>query len=761
MNLSKRIALTSSVVLVFYFLTVVVFLWSTHVSREKVSTLQSVIRTQYLVSDISQQLKELNTRLKVLEAVATAQDKKELDEKEQAALLKSIVTTGDALETLRSTAGEAVAEQLDGIRSAEKIINQWKSLINFANQVSQPVQVYSLFAFASDFDQAASQLARDGMLLRSISFEMNKAIDEVEALTNRVSLLVFIFSALIALALITLLIRYTQKSLSQLRLGTREWSEGNLSHRILVTGKGDLSELGDAFNSMAGKLDIAMQQAQDEKLRADKANQAKSGFLANMSHELRTPMNAIIGYSEMLLEDIEDGVEVDSDEIQADLGKIQAAGKHLLGLINDVLDLSKVESGKMVVYNEGVDLEKLIREVVGTVRPLIVNYDNILNTVFKLDDSAIFTDITKFRQILMNLLSNAAKFTRNGEITVEANRFIEHGVDMVSVSVSDTGIGMTPEQLDKVFDEFTQADESTTREFGGTGLGLAICKKFADLMQGRIDVESTPGKGTCFTFSVPATAKDSGTQETPKDRHTVDDGAQIEGLAKVLVVDDDRSSREISKRILSKCGYHVITADGGVAGVEMAREQQPDIVVLDIIMPEMDGWQVLEKLRGLPETADIPIILQSMLSEKELGLAMGADEYLTKPVDKSTLTNAVRKLLPDLNLDKGVMIIEEGSTIAELLEQTRSDESYDIQHTADLAQANQWMLEREFGIILVGKHSEMDEVSRFMQHVEYSQDYGDTPMVLLNSIQLEAMDTDQLLSYIRIHQGLKGVQKPD
>ena len=744
--------MTSSVVLIFFFCTIVVFLWSNKISREKVNQLQSVIRTQYLVGDIAQQMEALNKRLKILDTVAAAQNKTKLSENEQENLRLGIVETGKAIAAVRQIAGEDISRDLTGIGAAEHIINEWEELIENTQSFGHTVALYTLVTFSGKFDEAEDQLEMDGNHLRSLSLELDKAIDEVEALKDKVSLFVFLLSAVIALTLTTLLIRYTTKSFKQLRKGTREWSSGNLSYRIEITGKGDLSELGKAFNSMAGKLQGAMEEANAEKERADEANLAKSRFLASMSHELRTPMNAIIGYSEMILEDIEDDMELDNDEVGADLKKINEAGNHLLGLINEVLDLAKVESGKMGIYNETTDVEKLVEGVVSTVQPLVDKYANKLELQMELDDVEIRTDVTKFRQILMNLLSNAAKFTRQGTITIKTKRFMEAGIDMVGISVSDTGIGMTQEQLDKVFDEFTQADESTTREFGGTGLGLSICKKFAELMGGRIEVESTPGEGTCFTFLVPAIAVEAKEDDKDKGSDAEDIDSTPDGLIKVLVIDDDETSLDISRRILSKRGYSVLTANRGETGVELAVEKQPDVIVLDVIMPEMDGWQVLEKLRKTPETADIPIIMQSMLSERELGLAKGANEYLTKPVDQLDLTNAIRNLLPEPTPGEGLLVIEEGTTIMELLEANEAQQAYELLHTADLEQAEEWVGEQKFGIIIVGQHSEMERVSKFMERVDSISDSPPTPMLLLNSTQMETLDKEHLLSYIKIRQ---------
>jgi len=316
--------------------------------------------------------------------------------------------------------------------------------------------------------------------------------------------------------------------------------------------------------------------------------------------------------------------------------------------------------------------------------------------------------------------------------------------------VTDTGIGMTKKQLEKVFEEFTQADDSTTREFGGTGLGLSICRSFALLMKGRIDVKSTPGKGTTFTFIVPAMDPKTVAVEPGESPTKTEDIFEGSGLATILVIDDDDVSLEISERILGKKGYSVLTASSGDQGVALACDKHPDIIVLDVIMPGMDGWQVLEQLKEHEKTRDIPIIMQSMLSERELGLAKGADDYLTKPIDKINLTAAVRNLLPDVNMDNGLMIIEQGTSVNDLIKDIAQERNWEIQTTADLEEARKWLGDRQFGIVLIGKHSDMDAVSLLMRQLANLPDSKRTPMLLLSSIDLEDSHPDQLLSYLNV-----------
>jgi signal transduction histidine kinase/DNA-binding response OmpR family regulator len=751
MNLSKRIALSSSVILIFFFATVVFFFWSNDIRRNTIDELQSTIRSQYLISGVSEELKEFNKQLNVLEAIASARGQQGVPNEERGNLLAGLSAIDQSLDNVQQTASAEIANQLSGTRGAASIVSEWKDLINWTIENNESVLTSTLTDFTDEFETTDAQLTRDRLMLRERAQRLNQEMDQVEARLNDVALYVFAISVIIALVLTVHLIRYTRRSLNNLSQGTHEWSEGNLSHRVKVTGKDELAELGRAFNKMANNLDAAMREAHAERQRANKANKAKSGFLANMSHELRTPMNAIIGYSEMLLEEIEEEGSLSAEDAQADLAKIQAAGKHLLELINEILDLSKIESGKMGIFYEEVDLAKLVHDVGATIQPLVDKFNNQLDLRVDISDGVIETDVTKFRQILMNLLSNAAKFTRDGKITVTARRFAEKGVDTISVEVKDTGIGMTPDQLAKVFEEFTQADESTTRQFGGTGLGLSICRSFAKLMKGRIDVESEPRKGTIFTFVVPARkpeARPAGEAEAASHAVEAFEGA---GLATILVIDDDPDSLELTERILNKRGYSVLTATSGDAGIDKAREKTPDLIVLDVIMPGMDGWQVLEKLKQDDNTRGIPIIMQSMLSERELGLAKGADDYLTKPVDKAQLTGAVRKLLPGVNADQGLLVVEEGSVVSDLISVRASEEKWELKTTDDLDQARQWLSERSFGIVLIGKHSDTEALAELMEQVANLPEPSRTPILLLSSIEnLEENNPDQLLSYLNL-----------
>jgi CheY-like chemotaxis protein/nitrogen-specific signal transduction histidine kinase len=378
--------------------------------------------------------------------------------------------------------------------------------------------------------------------------------------------------------------------------------------------------------------------------QAEAANRSKSTFLANMSHELRTPLNAIIGYSEMLQEEAED---LGQEDFIPDLKKINGAGKHLLGLINAVLDLSKIEAGKMDLYLETFDVAKMVEDTAAVVQPLVLKNNNELKVNCPDDAGSMRADLTKVRQALFNLLSNACKFTRDG--TVELN--VTREENRISFAVRDTGIGMTEEQLGKLFEEFSQADVSTTRNYGGTGLGLALSRRLCRMMGGDITVESEIGEGSTFTIRLPTEVRDPAAVpvETSVSEPQVfqEEEELAEGAITVLVIDDDVTVRDLLERFLGREGFRVVSAGGGEEGLRLVRELRPDVITLDAMMPGMDGWAVLSKLKADPEVSDIPVVMLTMVDDKSLGYALGASEYLAKPIDRQRLVSILEKYRND------------------------------------------------------------------------------------------------------------------
>lgn len=372
------------------------------------------------------------------------------------------------------------------------------------------------------------------------------------------------------------------------------------------------------------------------KEQADSANEAKSAFLASMSHELRTPMNAIIGYSELLMEEAEDD---GNDEYVPDLKKIHGSGRHLLMLINDILDISKIEAGKMELYCEDFEVRPIVDDVATTAMTLVEKNGNHFVIEANEDLGGMHSDMTKIRQILFNLLSNAAKFTDNGTITLSATRTVSEGSDRIVFLVADTGIGVPKDKLEGLFDEFTQVDSSTTKHYGGTGLGLALVKKFCEMLGGSVNVESEVGVGTKFTVILPATTVDSAR----------DSGLAVltTGPCDVLVVDDDASSRDLLKRVLEEAGYSVCATGSGDSALEMAQEHTPRLVTLDLLMPVTDGITVLQALKSDESLRSVPVIMVSVSSKSELGMSLGAAEWFVKPIDREKFVEAVRSHIRD------------------------------------------------------------------------------------------------------------------
>ena len=474
------------------------------------------------------------------------------------------------------------------------------------------------------------------------------------------------------------------RNLGLLRETAELMASGDLTARSPIVSNDAIGVLSSTLNTMAQQissllngLELRQRQLEERsgelevaKNAAEAANRAKSTFLANMTHELRTPLNAIIGYSELLQEE---ALELGEEEFVMDLASINMAGKQLLNIISDILDISKIEAGKMTLFLETFEVWNLIEQVVTTVQPMLGKNGNTLIVNCDRNIGTIYSDSSKLRQALLNLASNAAKFTDQGKITI--NVWKEEGEVLpignseelsadpsrcqqpsIVFQVTDTGIGMTEDQVSRLFGAFAQADDSTTRKYGGTGLGLTISRKFCQMMGGDITVESEFDGGSSFTIRLPIAV--TSPKEAQDDREIQEIQAEssqeldtsvaateakqkavrsqpldLPDAATVLVIDDDPDARDLMTRCLSKQGFRVRSSASGQGGLLLAKELLPDAIILDVMMPSMDGWAVLSELKADQDLVDIPVIMITFLDDQNQGLELGAAEYVRKPVD--------------------------------------------------------------------------------------------------------------------------------
>ena len=496
------------------------------------------------------------------------------------------------------------------------------------------------------------------------------------------------------------------------------------------------------LNSFAQLASLALDnarlysQASEARETAESVSRAKSTFLANMSHELRTPLNAIIGYSEMLLEDAEASGQ---KEFIPDLQKIAASGQHLLSLINEILDLSKIEAGKMDLYLESLDVKRMIEEVLSTIQLLAEQNENDLKVQWGDNLGTMYADLTKVRQSLFNLLSNACKFTERGTVSLDVFRDTLDGVDWLTFSISDTGIGMTEEQIGRLFQEFSQAEVSTTRKYGGTGLGLLLSEQFCQMMGGDIAVESELGIGSTFTIRLPAKVVDHKAELATLEEVRLEAGP--EGASTVLVIDDDAMVLELMKRFLSKEGYRVVTAKGGKEGLRLARELIPDVITLDVIMSEMDGWAVLSALKGDSDLANTPVIMLTIVDDKSMGYRLGASDYLTKPINRNRLVAAVRKHAPP---PCGVLVVEDDAEMRELLQRFLQNEGWVVVEAQNGREALDRISENKPELILLDLMMPTMDGFEFLEELRKHTAWLSIPVLVITAKDLTAEERRRL-----------------
>jgi signal transduction histidine kinase/CheY-like chemotaxis protein len=505
----------------------------------------------------------------------------------------------------------------------------------------------------------------------------------------------------------------------------------NESHKVA-----ELTRLTEALDQRTTEL-------ADANLKIRQADRMKSQFLANMSHELRTPLNSIIGFSEILQTRLERDLP---DKYMRFLQNINASGEHLLGIINDLLDLSKIEAGKMEVNAERFSIESVLRGVCTIMKGIADKRGIEFELEFQPTLPALEADPVKVKQVFYNLLSNAVKFSKDKSTIRISARKLDGGAsplgeEALEVSIADDGIGIDPQFHEAIFDEFRQVDNTSTRTFGGTGLGLTLVKRFVELHRGQVLVDSSLGKGSVFNVTLPVHFKGvvGRTAETPPTLRTPN------GLCHVLVVEDDPSAYEAVSAQLAKERMIAVRARFGEEAIRLARETRPAVITLDIILPDMDGWEVLKRLKEDPLTRSIPVVIVSLLDNRELGLALGAEDYFMKPIEGQAFIQRLKELVPPGNVEEStLLLIDDDARLHEMLDALLLPQGYLLDHAMTGVEGLRMASAKGYAIVILDLLMEEMDGFQVAQELKAAERTRDLPILVLTAKELTQEDRKRL-----------------
>jgi signal transduction histidine kinase/DNA-binding response OmpR family regulator len=642
------------------------------------------------------------------------------------------------------------------IGGAESIFNLRQDLNNLQLKIQK--NLIKVQNNVEDFSVQFSRLDEITTQLRTESLRTSERL----ILTNHIVIIGLIISIILLIMIVgSIIFRVISRTLNTLTMTMQQIVKQKevLKQRLVMTPYSDLNEVVIAFNMMVESLQYTHEHLQElvalrtnelekmldelmvAKKNSEAANVTKSEFISNISHELRTPLNAIISYCELLREDAE---AAGLNSYVSDLNKIHASGKHLLMLINDILDLSKIEAGKMDIYLEEFNVVNMIKDLENLIHPLLEKNKNSFE--YEIDEHVdiMHTDLMKVRQCLLNLISNACKFTKEGKIILSVKPQISNDKSYLQFSVSDTGIGMTPEQLGELFKAFTQAESSTSRRFGGTGLGLYLTKQFAEMLGGGITVDSEYGKGSTFTLMLPVVST-MGIEKGALKKLPPPKFYEKTGFKTILIVDDDPKFHEIIQTALDKIGVNVLHAFNGEECLELAKKYQPNLITLDVIMPMMDGWATLSALKSDPSLSHIPVMLISKLLENDLGFALGAVDYMSKPINPKLLISKIERLLPQGKIES-VLIVDDEDDARDIMRRAVKKVGWEVEEAKNGFEALDVLARHSPSIILLDLM--MPEMDGFnvIRKLQENEKWSKIPVIVVTAKELTNKEREFLMN---------------